>query len=70
MELSQPSPHSAVVKINAPTVLEKVKAAVMSNLEESVANTGTSVFRAWAVSQKRGMGSLAEEKTKLGIGFD
>lgn len=46
MELSQPSPHSAVVKINAPTVLEKVKAAVMSNLEESVANTGTSVFRA------------------------
>lgn len=46
MELSQPSPHSAVVNINAPTVLEKVKAAVMSNLEESVANTGTSVFRA------------------------
>lgn len=46
MELSQPSLHNAVVNINALTVLEKVKAGVMSNLEEPIANTDTSVFRA------------------------
>lgn len=46
MELSQPSPHNAIVNINALTVLEKVKAAVMSNVEEPIANTGTSVCRA------------------------
>lgn len=46
MELSWPSLHNAVVNINALTVLEKVKAAVMSNLEEPIASTDTSVFRA------------------------
>lgn len=46
MELSQPSPHNAVVNINALTVLGKVKAAAMSNLEKPLANSGTPVFRA------------------------
>lgn len=53
MELSQPSPHNAVVNINALTVLEKVKAGVMSNLEEPIANRPLSFqSRAWALSQK------------------
>lgn len=34
MELSRPSLHNAAVNRNAVTVLEKVKAALMSNLEE------------------------------------
>lgn len=46
MEPSQPSPHNAIVNTNALIILKKVKAAMMSNLEEPIENIRTSVFRA------------------------
>ena len=46
MEPSQPSPHNAIININALIVLKKVKAAMMSNLEEPIENISALVFRA------------------------
>lgn len=46
MKPNQPSPHNAIVNINALGVHKKVKAAMMSNREEPVENIGALVFRA------------------------
>lgn len=38
MEPVQPSPHNAIVNTNALIILKKVKAVMMSNLEEPIEN--------------------------------
>lgn len=52
MEPSHPSPHNAIVNINALIVLKKVKAAMVNSLEAPTEDISALVFRA-------GLGQLA-----------